>query len=751
MNETTLRYLQPAREWVEALPVGNGRLGAMVFGGIENERLQLNEDTLWAGGPYDPTHDDALPALPEIRQRIADGKFREASQLVGEKFMARPLRQMPYQTLGDLRLDFTPSGPVTEYERSLNLETAISTVTYRQNGVRFTREVFVSPVSQTLVVRLIADKPGALAFTTRLGTPHRGARVEARETSIVLRGTNGSANGVAGALKFVCGLKLKIEGGGTVKAAGAALAVTGADAVTILLAANTSYKRYDDVSGDPESAVGKTLASAGRKSLESLRDAHVKAHQKLFGRVKFTLGKSTGDALPTDERVKRATRRDDPGLAALYFHYGRYLLICSSREGTQPANLQGIWNDSLTPPWDSKYTININTEMNYWPAEPANLGECVEPLVKMVEDLAQSGQRTARRHYGAGGWVCHHNTDLWRATAPIDGPTWGMWPMGGAWLALHLWERWEFGGDRKFLARAYPTLKGAAQFFLDTLVTEKTHGWLVTSPSSSPENTHPHGTSICAGPTMDNQILRDLFARTAQAAALLGVDAEFQAKLDAARAKLPPNQIGAQGQLQEWLEDWDSQAPEQQHRHVSHLYGLFPSGQISVRKTPELAKAVEKTLNARGDKTTGWAIAWRLNLWARLRDGERAHSILKLLLDPSRTYPNLFDAHPPFQIDGNFGGVSGMIEMLLQSHDGEIELLPALPKAWPDGEISGLRARGGFEVGLVWRGGQLVESRIKSIWGTRALIRYNGGTHELRLRKGATVRLSGAAFIGLIL
>ena len=514
--------------------------------------------------------------------------------------------------------------------------------------------------------------------------------------------------------------------------------------MTILLAANTSYKRFDDVSGDPESAAQKTLASAGRKSLDSLRDAHVKAHRKLFGRVKFSLGKSSGDALPTDERVKRATKQDDPGLAALYFHYGRYLLICSSRPGTQPANLQGIWNDSRTPPWDSKYTININTEMNYWPAEPANLGECVEPLIALVEDLAKSGQRTARRHYGASGWVCHHNTDLWRATAPIDGPVWGMWPLGGAWLALHLWERWEFGGDRKFLARAYPTLKGAAQFFLDTLVTEKTHGWLVTSPSSSPENTHPHGTSICAGPTMDNQILRDLFSRTAQAAEILGVDPEFRAKLDSARAKLPPDRIGAQGQLQEWLEDWDAQAPEQQHRHVSHLYGLFPSGQISAKKTPELAKAVEKTLNVRGDKTTGWAIAWRLNLWARLGDGERAHSILKLLLDPSRTYPNLFDAHPPFQIDGNFGGASGMIELLLQSHDGEIDLLPALPKAWPDGEISGLRARGGFEIDLVWRGGQLVEARIKSVWGTRATVRYGERVRELRLRRGQSATLSGA-------
>ena len=394
-KDTTLWYRQPAREWVEALPVGNGRLGAMVFGGVEIERLQLNEDTLYAGGPYDPTHDDALPALPEIRRRIADGKFREASQLVGEKFMARPLRQMPYQTLGDLRLSFAPSGEVTEYERSLDLERAISTVTYRQSGVRFTREVFVSPVSQTLVVRLTADKPGALTFTASLGSPHRGANVNVRGSSLALRGTNGSANGVAGALKFVCGLRLKSDGG-TVNAVGAALAVTGADAVTILLAANTSYKRFDDVSGDPESAVQKTLASAGRKSLDSLRDAHIKAHRKLFGRVTFSLGKSSGEALPTDERVKRATKQDDPGLAALYFHYGRYLLICSSRPGTQPANLQGIWNDSLTPPWDSKYTVNINTEMNYWPAEPANLGECVEPLISMVEDLVKSGQRTAR-------------------------------------------------------------------------------------------------------------------------------------------------------------------------------------------------------------------------------------------------------------------------------------------------------------------------------------------------------------------
>ena len=726
----------------------------MVFGGIETERLQLNEDTLWAGGPYDPNHTNAAGALPEIRGLIENEHFLEAQKLISERFMGTPLTQMPYQTLGDLMLyqSFAQGekGETSNYRRELNLETAVATTTFTKNGVVFTREVFASPTKEAnvIVVKISANKPKQISVEIEMKTPsteHSQPEIVAKSDTLVITGKNGAAAGIAGALTFQARIKVTAEGAKPIASADR-VQIKNANSVTILIAMATSFKRFDDVSGNPEAITKKQIASASQVPYGTLKVNHIAEHQRLFHRVHLDLGNSSKAIaeLTTNERILRKSKSDDPALFALYFQYARYLLICSSRPGTQPANLQGIWNDSLRPPWGSKYTININTEMNYWPAEVANLPECVEPLVQMVEELAETGKKTAQVHWGARGWMAHHNTDIWRATAPIDGPFWGMWPCGGAWLCRHLWEHYEFSNDKKFLARVYPLFKGAAQFFLDTLITDKKTGYLITSPSISPENGHHKDVSVCAGPTMDAQIIRDLFAFTEKAARILGKDATFQKQLKEISEKLPPNQIGKQGQLQEWLEDWDAGAPEQQHRHVSHLYGLFPSQQISVRHTPDLARAVETTLNTRGDYTTGWAIAWRINLWARLRDAERAYKILELLLESSRTYPNLFDAHPPFQIDGNFGGANGILEMLVQQDGitGEIELLPCLPSVWQEGKVQGLRLKGGFLLALSWSKGRLQEAVLTSTHGTEGTLRYQEKTQKVSLRSGEQARFT---------
>ena len=740
-NPMRLWYDRPAKPWVEALPIGNGRLGAMVFGRTDAERIQLNEDTLWGGGPYDPSSADALKALPEVRRLVFEGKYREAQNVAHRRMMARPIRQMPYQTVGDLSLKFPGHEKPSDYSRELSLDEAVAKVTYRVDGVKHTREVFSSPIDQVIVVRLSADAPGKVTFTAGMSTPQK-ATVEAEApATLVMKGVGGAYQGIAGALTYQARVRVAADGGKTTTGKDT-VSVAGANSATLLIAAATSYKGAKDVSGDPEALCRACLAKAGGKPFDQMRRDHVAEHQRLFRRVELDVGTSDSVKLPTDQRIAKFGGGKDPQLAALYFQFGRYLMISGSRPGCQPLTLQGIWNESLSPPWQSKYTININTEMNYWPAEPCNLAECHEPLIQMVTELVATGSRTAKVNYGAKGWVCHHNTDLWRATAPIDAAFYGLWPTGGAWLCKHLFDHYEYQPDRKYLARIYPTIKGAAQFFLDTLVEHPTHKWLVTCPSMSPELRHPKGASTCAGPTMDMQILRDLFGNCIQAAETLGIDAELRQSLAKARERLAPMQIGKHGQLQEYLDDWDD--PRNRHRHLSHLYGLFPSNQITAGATPKLFAAARKSLEFRGDGATGWSLAWKVNLWTRLRDGDRAFKLFRTLLSPGRTYPNLFDSCPPFQIDGNFGGTSGIAEMLLQSHAGEIHLLPALPKAWPNGRVRGLRARGGFEVDIEWKDGKLTTATVRSTTGTACTVRHGQKTIERTFTPGEAVRLDGA-------
>lgn len=733
-RQDVLWYRQPASTWTEALPVGNGRLGAMVFGGIASERIQLNEDTLWSGGPYEPLNPKAGPqAVEDIRKLIAQRRFAEAEALADECLIARPAGQMSYQTFGDLFIEMDVAGTPTAYHRELDLDTAIATTRFATPAGNIMREVLVSPVDQVIAIRLSASKGATLNFIVRFETP-QDATVSAADNAIHAKGHNRADQSVPAGLSLAARITASAQGG-TVRAEGATLVISHASHATILVALATSH------SGDPAATVVRRIAVASGRPWSALRNAHVAEHRRLYRRAALDLGPAS--TLPTDERIKASVATDEPALAALYFAYARYLLICSSRPGTQPANLQGIWNESTKPPWGSKYTININTQMNYWLADPANLGECAEPLLRMVRELAVSGAKTAHAIYGARGWVAHHNTDLWRASSPIDGAAWGMWPLGGAWLCNALWDRWDHGRDRAWLAAIYPLMRGAAEFFLDTLQTSPQG--LITSPSISPENRHPFGASICAGPAMDRQILRDLFDRTADAAAVLGKDADFAAQLRQTRAALAPDRIGKAGQLQEWLEDWDEGAPEQDHRHVSHLYALYPGQQIDPDETPDLARAVQISLNRRGDESTGWATAWRIALWARLRDGERAHKILRSLLSPARTYPNMFDAHPPFQIDGNFGGSTAIVEMLLQSRGSLLHLLPALPRAWPDGSARGLVARGGIVVDLAWNKGSLVHARLQPMESGVIDVRLGDVRRSVRLVAGRIVTLKGPA------
>jgi alpha-L-fucosidase 2 len=760
-----LWYARPAMKWEEALPIGNGRLGAMIFGRVAQERLQLNEDTLWAGSPYVPDNPDALAAIPQVRALLQAGQYKEATDLASARVMAKPLQQMSYGSLGDLFLNIANAQVPARYERSLELDTAIAVTRYRSGSVAVTREAFASHPHQVVVLHIESAK-SKLGFDVRYRAPRQvkytspeygGSATDLRveepidwlftesandgqdikavndgPNSLLIAGRNASVAGVPSGLAYA--LRIRLVSDGRVLPDGGRLSVRDASFATLLLGGATSYVSYKDTSADPIAIVRRHTEGAASERYATLRREHIRDYRSLYTKTSLVLPASTAATQPTDARVANAeSAPDDPSLAALYFQYSRYLLISSSRPGCQPANLQGLWNEGTNPPWGSKYTININTEMNYWPADAAGLGECVEPLLRLVEDLAVTGARTAQTMYGARGWVAHHNTDLWRATAPIDGPLWGLWPCGGAWLCNALWDHVDYSRSEQTLQRLYPLMRGACLFFLDTLVEDPKGRGLVTSPSLSPENLHPFGSSLCVGPAMDRQILRDLFAHTIEAGTRLALDAPLREQLSATASHLAPDVIGKSGQLQEWLEDWDDQAPDPHHRHVSHLYAVYPSSQINVRDTPALVDAAKTSLRRRGDRATGWGTAWRLCLWARMGEGEHAHEILKTLIGPQRTYPNLFDAHPPFQIDGNFGGAAGILEMIVQSWGGEIRLLPALPKAWPNGEARGIRVRGAVSVTLTWQAHELVGVELAGPPHQPVTLRYGESVRSVAL------------------
>lgn len=728
-NAYKLWYNKPAQVWTEALPLGNGRLGAMVFGNPATEQIQLNEATIWAGSPNNNPNPEALTNIPKIRELIFAGKYVEAQALATQKVMSATNQGMPYQPFGDLRISFPGHTRYTDYYRDLNLDSACTSVHYKVDGVSYKRETFTSFTDQVLIIRLTASKKKKITFNAVFTSPHQDVFIASDGNCVTLSGVTANHEGQKGKVKFHGRVTAKTLGG-TITCKDGVLSVENANEAILYVSIATNFNNYKDITGDAQERAKTYLDKALEHSYAETKKAHIAYFKTFMDKSSLDLGDNTSTET-TDKRVENFAKTNDAHLVATYYKYGRYLLICASQPGGQPANLQGIWNDKMLPSWDSKYTTNINLEMNYWPAEVTNLTELNEPLFRLTKEVSETGKDAAKIMYGADGWVLHHNTDIWRVTGSIDKSPSGMWLGGGAWLSLHLWEHYLYTGDIAFLKSVYPIMKNAALFFDQVMVKEPTRNWLVLCPSNSPENTHAGSegkATIAGGTTMDNELISSLWNIIIASSKTLNADADFANHLQNRLKEMAPFQIGRWGQLQEWMHDWDD--PADVHRHVSHLWGLYPGNQISPYRTPELFDAARTSLIHRGDPSTGWSMAWKVCYWARLLDGDHAYklitdqlSLVRNELKKGGTYPNLFDAHPPFQIDGNFGCTAGIAEMLMQSYDGFIYVLPALPTVWGKGEIKGLVARGGFEMDIKWSQNKVEKVIIKS---------RNGGNCRLR-------------------